>query len=165
MSVPGCTPHVGVMAFLIAHSFVEIEILSDVPPRKLVQVTKRRAAVATNQPEEQLLRLLALQQTHRGREIRRPFHLDAPGDWPRQSFEPHSWNWRGVFATPWRSTEEKINVPESRAFPAGVAWRLRNTQNIGSRGLMLMDLGVVLAAVATSRSGSRRFGPIRESTR
>ena len=150
------------MAFLIAHSFVEIEILSDVPPRKLVQVTKRRAAVETNQPEEQLLRLLALQQTHRGREIRRPFHLDAPGDWPRQSFEPRLWNWRGVFATPWRSTEEKINVPESRAFRAGVAWRLRNTQKYW---VSRAHADGFRRRSATSRSGSRRFGPIRESTR
>ena len=60
------------MSVLIEHLFVEIEILLDVPPRKLVQVAARRAAVAANQPEEQLTRLLALQQTHRGREIRRP---------------------------------------------------------------------------------------------
>ena len=77
LSVLGRAPHVGVMAFLIAHLFVDISILSELPPRNLVQVSARRAAVAANQPEEQLIRLLALQQTHRGREIRRPCHLDA----------------------------------------------------------------------------------------
>ena len=127
----GRAPHVGVMAFLIAHLFVDISILSELPPRKLVQISARRAALAAKQPEEQLVRLLALQQTHRGREIRRPGHLDAPGDCPRQSFESRWWNWRGVFATPWRSAEEHINVLELRAFLAGVAWRLRNSQNIG----------------------------------
>ena len=100
LSVLGGAPHAGVMAFSVAHCLVDIEILSDLLPRKLVQA--RRAAVAANQSEEQVIRLLALEQTHRGREIR-PFHLEAPGDWPRQPIEPRWWNWRGVFATPWRS--------------------------------------------------------------
>ena len=83
-----------------------------------------------------------------------------PPGCPSHSFELRWWNWRGVFATPWRSAEEHINVAEWRAFLAGVAWRFRNSQNIGSRGLMLMDSAVVLAAVAKGRSSSRRLGPI-----
>ena len=53
--------------FQIAHLFVDISILSDLPPRSLVQVSARRAAFGANQPEEQLIRLLALPPTHRGR--------------------------------------------------------------------------------------------------
>ena len=74
----------------------------------------------------------ASHQTHRRRGIRRHSHLDAPDDWPRQS-SPLWWrNWRGVFVTPWRSTE---NVLELQAFLAGMAWRLRDTQNAETRGL------------------------------
>ena len=154
----GGTQHVGVMAFLIAHLFVDISILSELPQLGPSFSTARRIG---SQPAGRTAHSFVGFATNAQR-TRRPFHLDAPDDGPRQSFEPLWWSWRRVFATPWRSAEEHINVLELRAFLAGVACRPRNSQNVGSRGLMLMVSAVVLAAVAKARSSSRRFGPIIE---
>ena len=123
------------------------------------QVSARRAAFSANQPEEQLIRLLALQQTHRGREIRRPFHLDAPDGWPGQSFEPRWWNWRRVFATPWRFAEERVNVLELRAFLGGSGVASSEFANIGSRLLMLMDSAVVLGCRRQMQVQLTTIGP------
>ena len=93
--------------FQIAHLFVDISILSDLPPRSLVQVSARRAAFGANQPEEQLIRLLALQQTHRGRENRfsrrlgcrrqRQVQLTTIGPNHRESQRAHvSWVFSGA---------------------------------------------------------------------
>ena len=95
-----------------------------------------RRAVAANQPEEQLIRFLALQQTHRGR-VNRLNHDCG--------------NWRGVFAALWRSAQEHINFLELRAFLAGVAWRLRNTKYWVLEGLCSWIQPSSLAAVAKRR--------------
>ena len=82
-----------------------------------------------------------------------PFSAKA---WPRSGIQSHLFNWAVVHGYPWKHVAH-INVLELQAFVNSVKWRLRRSDNLEHRVMLLLDSQVICAVIAEGRSSSRRL--------
>ena len=80
-----------------------------------------------------------------------PFRAKA---WPRSGIQTHLFNWAIVHDYPWKHVAH-INVLELQANMNSDKWRLRRSNNLEHRVILLLDSQVICMVITKGRSSSR----------
>ena len=82
-----------------------------------------------------------------------PFRAKA---WPLSGIQSHLFNWAVVHGYPWKHVA-RINVLELQAVVNSVKWRLRRSDNLDHRVMLLLDSQVICAVIVKGHTSSHRL--------
>jgi len=171
-SLLGNTFHAGVVAWLLGHLMAEWDILARPALVSEVADPCRPAGLGhravpmgqeTMQLEDlgndaelllQLVRFYFGRQSHRGGEVSWLGEVGAGSAQVPKAIDPREWLWYDAISTKWKILGEHINTLECRALILALRWRFRQSTNVHSKFLHLVDSRVTSGMVAKGRTSS-----------